>query len=157
LIEEVCSFFFVYESRFTEQLILFALVKTPSTFAPIIQERSSIFRDFFSFDVHRISAWFSFKFSGKNEFGALALEQYLFMYRDAVWPSLSWQGRRDVPPCIAIQKRNMLLELDLVKTINQLAEEEPLDRPNFFESDFFKQSLASGAFLEMEYPLHCEL
>ncbi len=81
------------KSKFTEQLILFALNKFPSHFAPIFQDKSELFEEFFLSDAKRITKWFSFKFSGKNEHGALALEQYLFFKRDSMWETLKWHGR----------------------------------------------------------------
>ncbi len=60
--------------------------------------------------------------------------------------------RRDVPPCIAIQKKNLLLELDLVDTLQQVSKVDPTDSQNFWCCDYFKESLASGEFLALDYP-----
>lgn len=91
------------------------------------------------------------RFSGKNELGALALEQYLFLHRDSLWEKLHWTGKRPVPPCVAIQKKNLLMELDLLRTIKFLATEKPHDRASFWESDYFKECLHDGTFLELDY------
>jgi hypothetical protein len=88
------------------------------------------------------------------------------MKRDEIWENLRWQGnksdhlrltsvgRRDVPPCIAIQKKNLLMELDTVRTLEMLSQDR--SRESFWESDFFKDSLVTGEFLEIDYKFFAE-
>ena len=104
--------------------------------------------------------------------------------------NMKFLGKREIPPVIAIQKKNLLMELDIVKTIDHLSKEQlpvtsdardtsahrnrylehddredsanfredsreydnvnDFNRPDFWESDFFRQSLESGLFLELD-------
>lgn len=43
------------------------------------------------------------------------------------------------------------MELDILHTLELLSKENPKNRPNFFESNFFKESLVSGEFLQLDY------
>lgn len=141
-----------FKTKFTEQLIQFAMHKAPQKLAIVLEEDSELFKKFFIGNKKRIPQWFSFTFrydsrniakvcSGKNEHGAFALEQYLFANRDTIWEKLPWQGKRGVTPVVAIQKKNLLMELDLVKTLELLCFEKPPDRLGFWESEVFKVCL----------------
>lgn len=183
---------------YIQQLLLFVCHNQKKEVAGILRNNADLFRDFFLSDDSKLVNWFSFRFSGKNEHGGLALEQWLFYYRDVVWDKLRWTGKRSVPPVIAIQKKNMLLELDLVFCLRKMSalygkegkeqmrkdreenreegemeekeekeedgEEEykkkrvtksiyqrEIEVEDFWESDFFKESLDSGDFLQMDY------
>lgn len=179
-------------SRYIQQTLVFICQNHPTEVATLLANHHSQLREFFTSDESRMLKWFSFEFSGKNERGGLALEQWLFFNREAVWDKLRWTGKRNVPPVIAIQKKNMLLELDLIHLLTTISkfyskeakeallqqqkeskEEGELDEKeeddifpkkeekselekqlmveDFWESDFFKNSLKSGEFLQMDY------
>lgn len=81
--------------------------------------QDKLFQRFFRDDDERAAKWFQhFKFSGENEYGAVALERYLFDARNDLWEKLRWNGKRDVTPCVAVQKKNLLMELDVLYLLN---------------------------------------
>lgn len=169
-------------SLFVKQMILFACQRKPQEVAELFQKRRLLFlRDFFLARPALIPRWFGFQFSGRNEHGALALEKFLFTYRDSVWGQVHWRGKRSVPPPVAIQKKNLLMEIDVVKTLyalvdlpalkpqaprdygedsdeesNRIAPPPPQPQKTFWESDFFKESLESGEFLKLDYDAFAE-
>eukprot|EP00026_Physarum_polycephalum_P008469 Phypoly_transcript_08556.p1 GENE.Phypoly_transcript_08556~~Phypoly_transcript_08556.p1 ORF type:complete len:467 (+),score=88.69 Phypoly_transcript_08556:94-1494(+) len=136
-----------YEKEFIHQVLLLACHAQPKEVAKVLMYDGRIFQRFFRNDDDRAVKWFQhFKFSGENEYGALALERYLFDSRDELWEKLQWNGKQNVTPCVAVQKRNLLLELDVQHAVDMLVHED-----DFWTSRYFQESLVSGDFLAMDY------
>jgi len=136
------------DSPFMQQLLLIACQKHPREVMQILLHKGSIFRDFFRDNPERIEKWFHhFKFNGKNKLGALALERFLFDAREDVWAKLRWSGKRDIPPCVVVQKKNLFLQMDVTHAVQMLAEEEE----DFWTSIHFQDSIASGDILSIDY------
>jgi hypothetical protein len=135
-------------TKFIEQALLLCCQRLPTQVAKIFKHKGSIFRRFFEEDKSRIRNWFNhFKFSGDHQYGAVGLEKYLFDFRDEYWSKLRWIGRRDVPPCVAVHKRNLFLELDVLAVVEMLADEDD----KFWYSTQFQDDLESGDFLAIDY------
>lgn len=127
--------------NFIDQVLLLCCQKLPQYVARIFKYRASVLRRFFEDDTMRVRKWFNhFKFSGNNLFGAVGLEKYLFEHREEYWSRLRWIGKRDVPPCVAVHKKNLFLELDVVTAVQMLAD----DDDKFWSSPQFQEDLESG-------------
>lgn len=84
-------------NEFCAQLLLSITTSMPKEVAKLFMDKGDVFRRYFEHDIKEhngraTSRWFAFKFNGKNEHGAMALEQYIFYYRDLLWQKLKWTG-----------------------------------------------------------------
>ncbi|EGC32885.1 hypothetical protein DICPUDRAFT_98743 [Dictyostelium purpureum] len=139
-------------------------VKSPideESFKKLMQniDISKWFIEFFESDKNRITSWFD-NFgvgSGKasssihsentpisetisNKYGSLALEKYILAKRDSCWDLLQWNGDIDHAPCVIIQKKELLKQLNVVKTVQSIIDKQP----SFFNSNQFNESVQSN-------------
>ncbi|GAM21241.1 hypothetical protein SAMD00019534_044160 [Acytostelium subglobosum LB1] len=100
--------------------------------------------DFFQASEQRVNLWFQhFHYDGKNKYGALALERYMFANRDKVWHRLVWR-KSPVPPPVAAQKREMLLQLDVQATMKNFLNDRR------FWQDYGREAMMDGSFLVVD-------
>lgn len=70
----------------------------------------------------------------------MALEQYLFFHRDKIWAKLKWTGKRNIPPVIAIYRKSLLLELDLLHALLVVSQDpERIQRELELEDEIEKE------------------
>eukprot|EP01103_Thecamoeba_quadrilineata_P000610 TRINITY_DN10531_c0_g1_i1.p1 TRINITY_DN10531_c0_g1~~TRINITY_DN10531_c0_g1_i1.p1 ORF type:complete len:540 (+),score=90.00 TRINITY_DN10531_c0_g1_i1:29-1621(+) len=137
--------FFGRNKHLTRELLLMVCQHSPATVGAILKSQGTLFRQFFADDESRIKQWFAhFHYSGKSEYGARALERYVFDRRDSLWSKLVWT-RKAVPPCVVVQKRSLFLQLDVVKTVRNM-----FSVAEFWDSDEFRASLSDGSFLDLD-------
>ncbi|KAM9968035.1 hypothetical protein ACTFIW_002466 [Dictyostelium discoideum] len=115
---------------------------------------SNWFIDFFNNNENRIKDWFdhflnfnsnsnsnSENNNNNNRYGSLALERFILSDRYDCWSLLYWSTSRSHPPCVVIQKKELLSQLDIVKTIHSIIDK----KPEFFETQHFKQSILTNS------------
>ena len=124
-----------------------------------IKEFCAIFERFFFENSTKMNEFFRFTFDGNNKAGALALEQFLFQNREKIWHKIKWSGRRAYSPPVVIQKKNLLMEIDVYETLKMLSDENVVDNHanTFWKSDYFRDALSNGKFLELDVDLFVKL
>ncbi|KAF2077552.1 hypothetical protein CYY_001170 [Polysphondylium violaceum] len=89
--------------------------------------------EYFYNDAERVKRWFGhFALREKDiKFGSKALESFLFNNRENSWDRCcKWVGGQSYPPCVVVQKKELFMQLDIVKTIHSIIDCYPL----FFSS-----------------------
>ncbi|PRP78166.1 hypothetical protein PROFUN_11296 [Planoprotostelium fungivorum] len=117
----------------------------------------------------RIGSWFRFSFDGINSAGALALEQFLFYHRDHLWNRIRWESKRPIPPPVAIQRKGVMSEMNVWKTLRNLStahfrsnrdygesSDEDNDRvvrewEDFWRSENLREQVVRGDIVSCEY------
>lgn len=142
-------------SRFSQKLMQLVCLRKPAEVAQLLSSDDRLFRRFFRDDTttNRAKAWFAhFNFPGPFEKGALALERYAMTHRDQVWNRLVWLYSTAPSPVVIAHQKIRFLELDVVRTVQMLVDEEP----SFWSSEFFRESLLNGDFLALDYAFFAE-
>ncbi|KAH3744634.1 Glycine--tRNA ligase beta subunit [Pelomyxa schiedti] len=142
-------------SELAQQFLCLVMEHSPSKVAQAaFLSEADMFKNFFCFHDDRITQWFChFSFTGQPKFGAMALEHYLFSHRETLWDQLQWSGKRHNPPGLAAHKRHLMMELDVHKAINNVLSRDL----HFWESEQFKECIASGDFLCIDYIFFADL
>src|SRR5690625_3180889 len=73
-------------------------------------------------------------------------EIYLSFAKSSYFQNLVWNGKRGHPPVVAVQKKHLLMQLDIEKTMENMFEEEP-----YWYSDHLKNVILEGTFLQIDY------
>lgn len=102
------------------------------------------------------SSWFGhFSLAGIQhfKFGARALANYALTHRTEVWQYLVWAGKHDQAPVAVAGKPHYFAELDIDRTMRQLARH----CPEFWCSDELLRSCEGGEWLQLDPGLVSEV
>lgn len=134
-------------STFSNKLMQLVCARKPAEVARLLSDDDRLFRRFFDRHPERIKAWFAhFSFPGPFEKGALAIERYAMTYRDEFWNRMVWLYSTAPSPVVIAHQKIRFLELDVVRTVQMMAESEGA----FWTSEFFRNSLEGGDIIAID-------
>jgi hypothetical protein len=132
------------------QLLQLLCEEAAPSVGQVLSSFPDLLRDFFHASDAAIRGWFDhFSSSGIQHFqhGAHALANYALTQRDSAWRHLVWAGKHPQAPVAVANKTHYFCELDVVATVRSFVGA----CPGFWESRELQQSMASGAFLALDY------
>jgi hypothetical protein len=127
------------------QTLMLLAMSDPSSLGHLLRHEGLLLKKFFFDNPGKIPAWFQFRFSEENQHGAQALERYLFDNRDTAWDSLVWRTRGH-PPVVVVHRKNLLMEIDVEKTMRHFLYQE-----DFWRSSHMQEVMKQGSFLQLDY------
>eukprot|EP01018_Ginkgo_biloba_P015455 Gb_13687 [translate_table: standard] len=137
------------------QVLRMVCQTTPDKVGKIIAKKSRLLQRFFKGHSRRILEWFN-HFAGIGEYehkrGARAISQFAFVNRDLCWDELEWKGRHGQSPAMVATKPHYFLDLDVIKTVENLLE----NVPDFWSSEEFAISLQNGEILSVDMEFFVE-
>ncbi|EFA85059.1 hypothetical protein PPL_02055 [Heterostelium album PN500] len=96
-------------------------------------------------DDRYIQVWFQhFHYDGRSKYGAVALERFLFANRDDVWHRIVWL-KQPIPPPVLAQKREMMLQINVLDTIKSLLQSDDQFTRLFINDYLFDSIYPTGS------------
>lgn len=132
----------------TLQLLQLLTDAQPPAVSQLLSQDSNFLSGYLTSTPATISSWFGhFSLSGIQHFkyGARALANYALTHRSDVWEYLVWRGKHDQAPVAVAAKPHYFAELDVPKTLRNLAKYYP----EFWCSDELLRSCEGGEWLKL--------